>query len=321
MLRADGDGLCLECHEPGAADPRQRARLGMSSAANPADIATQMMKAASHRRSSCRDCHSAHGASSRPGGPVDAFDLGTLKPSPRRGFTFEADLCLSCHGSRGAAGGDPHDLGALLDPRNLSYHPVLATGRALDVPSLVAPLTVDSRTNCTDCHTNDEPGGPRGPHGSSAPGLLGATLAREDGQPESETAYALCYACHDREVILGGDAFRAHAEHVVDERTACGSCHDPHGATSARALLRFNEPTVLRGVTPSSSGRLEFVDLGPGSGACFLRCHGENHDPLGYGPGFDEGGRPLIPEMFGPGPLPTSPTTPQRPAATVTSLD
>ncbi|MEJ2582877.1 MAG: cytochrome c3 family protein, partial [Acidobacteriota bacterium] len=178
-----------------------------------------------------------------------------------------------------------------------SYHPVLATGPARDVPSLRSPLSPNSRINCTDCHTNDDPAGPRGPHGSRLDFGLGAAMNRQEGQPESETAYALCYACHDRRIVLQSDAFPYHDEHVVDGRIPCNFCHEPHGVTSAPALIRFNESTVLTGVTASSSGVLAFEYLGLGSGACYLTCHGVDHNPLGYGVGFDDRGRSMLPKL------------------------
>ena len=298
MLREAGDEFCLECHSTRSADPQKKRGLGMSTSANPADIESESRKQFPHRWAACRDCHSVHGVQSLKLGRVEPFTMGQVKASTKRGFNTEADLCLSCHGSRGVGGGDPHDLRNLLDPRNPSYHPVLAVGPARNVPSLRSPLSTDARINCTDCHTNDDPSGPRGPHGSRLEGNLGAAVNNQEGQPESETAYALCYACHDREVVLNQDAFPFHSEHVVDERVPCSLCHDPHGATSALALIRFNEPTVLSGVTPSSSGELNYQSRGTGSGACFLTCHGVDHDPLGYGAGFDQNGLPLVPEMW-----------------------
>ena len=307
MLRAAGDEFCLACHSLRSADPQRKRSLGMSTSAHPADIESELRKPYPHRWALCQDCHSVHGVQSNRGGPVEPFTIGQVKASTKRGFDTEADLCLSCHGSRGVGGGDPHDLRALLDPRNPSYHPLLAVGPARNVPSLRAPLSTDARINCTDCHTNDDPNGARGPHGSRLEGMLGASMNTQEGQPESETAYALCYACHDRQIVLEQDAFPPHSEHVVGERIPCRSCHDPHGATSALALIRFNEPTVLTGVTASSSGNLSYESMGSGSGACFLTCHGVNHDPLGYGAGFDNKGLPLMPEMWGRGALPGAP--------------
>lgn len=285
MLREAGDGFCLGCHSSRGADPQARRARGMSSSARPADIESELGKQYTHRWAACRDCHSVHGVGGDRDAPVQPLTMGQVKRSTRRGFDTEADLCLSCHGTREAGQGDPHDLGVLFDPRNPSYHPVLAIGPAADVPSLQSPLTTDSRLNCTDCHTNDDPSGPRGPHASRTESTLGNTLNRQEGQPESATAYALCYACHDRGTVLERDGFPDHRRHVVNEGAPCTLCHDPHGATAARAMIRFNEPTAIQGVTASSSGLLRFESTGPGSGACYLTCHAVDHDPKAYGPG------------------------------------
>ena len=63
---------------------------------------------------------------------------------------------------------------------------------------------------------------------------------------------------------------------------------------SNRALIRLGEETVATGVAPSvSTGLLAFVSDSPGSGACYLSCHGEDHGPETYG-GF-LGGNLLAP--------------------------
>jgi predicted CXXCH cytochrome family protein len=287
MLKSAGDQMCLSCHQAGAAEPGRREELGMGSDARPADIRQELVKPVIHRGARCVDCHSVHGI-----GRLEATrDLGRQRPSTKRGYSTEADLCLVCHGTRAVGTSDPHDIGLLFDSRNPSFHPVLAIGVG-EVPSLLPPLTSDSLINCTDCHTNDDIVGARGPHGSRVPGLLGADYSMLDGQPESPTAYALCYGCHDRDTVLDDDPFPLHRLHVVEERTACVVCHNPHGATASRALIRFNEPTAITGVLASASGRLEYDSEGPGTGSCYLTCHGVNHDPLGYGPLFTEDGRP-----------------------------
>jgi len=294
MLKDSGDEACLVCHESGATLPGRREELGIDLGATPADIRSELSKPVIHPNALCVDCHSVHGVATIPRGGVDDLNVGIQKPSTKRGFTIEADLCLSCHGSRAPSPVDPHDIGLLFDPTNPSFHPVLAIGVG-ESPSLLAPLTPDSMINCTSCHTNDDSVGPIGPHGSRISGLLGADYNRQDGQPESATSYALCYACHDRSIILSENAlFQYHQKHISGEGAPCGLCHDPHGATAGRALIRFNEPTSITGVSASGSGRLEFVSSAPGSGACYLTCHGKNHDPLGYGPGFKRRGEPEI---------------------------
>ena len=302
MLRTDGDLMCLSCHQTGAAEPGRREELGMGSAADPADIRQELVKPVIHRGARCVDCHSVHGIGRLQGVAGTNLDFGRQKPSPKRGFSTEASLCLSCHGTRAVMVSDPHDIGLLFDSRNPSFHPVLAIGVG-EVPSLVPPLTSDSLINCSDCHTNDDTRGARGPHGSRVPGLLGADYSLQDGQPESESSYALCYQCHDRDIVLDADPFPYHRLHVVDERTACVLCHDPHGATAARALIRYNEPTAITGVLASSSGRLEYTSEGSGSGGCYLTCHGIDHNPLGYGLMYTEEGRPKFADPSGDGAL------------------
>jgi len=283
LLRHAGDSACVRCHGPEAATAGGRARLGIGIGFEAVDIVSEQTKPSMHHGARCVDCHSVHGTEARPRGPDGQIGLSVRKPSPKRGFQTEVEMCLACHGSRGTYGGDPHDLAARIDPSNPSYHPILAPGSASDVPSLVPGLPRSVTIDCSDCHTSDEPSGPRGPHGSFVRSLLASGYNRIDGQEESESAYALCYSCHLRAVVLDADAFPGHRAHVVEERVPCATCHDSHGTTSARALIRFNEPTAITGVGRSSSGRLEFVSDGPGSGACYLTCHGVDHDPKLYG--------------------------------------
>jgi len=66
--------------------------------------------------------------------------------------------------------------------------------------------------------------------------------------------------------------------------TSCATCHSGHGSVGNRALSRFGEETLIAGVTPSlRTGRLAFVSSGPGSGECYLTCHGRDHAPETYG--------------------------------------
>jgi predicted CXXCH cytochrome family protein len=325
MLITENDGACLECHDETAGDPARKEELGMSPSARPFNIKNELQKPVRHGIARCVDCHSVHGVELTPPGNVGLVFSGLKKKSTHRAFTDEADLCLSCHSLETSSTEDPNDLGRLFDPQNPSYHPVLAPGRAVEVPSLINTLTVESIINCTDCHTSDDPGGPRGPHGSQFGALLGARQILDDGNDESADTYALCYACHSRGIVLNADAFPYHRQHVVDERTSCSTCHNPHGAANARALIRFNDAASNSRVNPSSSGILLYESTAPGSGACYLSCHGKDHDPLGYGPGYSEDGTAkagvsgadqVLPTMRGRGqrvrPIePVEPATPQ----------
>lgn len=140
---------------------------------------------------------------------------------------------------------------------------------------------------CTDCHNNDSgPGtgnsGPNGPHGSAYAPLLERNLTFTDFQPESQTAYDLCYKCHSRDSILADQSFQAasslgeprgHQFHVVTAQAACSTCHDSHGVQTSSRLVNFNANYV----SASSNGKLEFISSGPGAGNCSLTCHGKDH--------------------------------------------
>lgn len=295
VLAKTGDELCVACHSAAARNDGAKKDFGIGPGANPPDVETELRKAYVHSAVRCLDCHSAH-AAIRAASPVTGSGPGSglRKGSPRRGFASEADLCLSCHGTRGPRGADVHDLAARFDPTNPSFHPVLAAGRSQSVPSLRGPLGTASLVNCTDCHGSDSPTAARGPHGSQNASLLRKPYAKADGQPESPATYGLCYECHDRDVVLKHDDFPLHDKHVTGEKTACRICHDAHGSTGARALIRFNDAAVLTEVAPSRSGKIAFASAGPGTGACWLTCHGKDHDPLGYGAGSTLDGVALV---------------------------
>jgi hypothetical protein len=149
------------------------------------------------------------------------------------------------------------------------------------------------------------------------PFVLRRNYTLGDGAEESAATYALCYDCHRREAVLESSVFPEHGEHIVEERASCATCHSPHGSLSHRALIRFGEQTTPGGVGPSGrTGRLAFLSTGPGSGACYLTCHGVDHAPETYGgmavepalgaPGGD-GPRSLPPAPREPGLRPLSP--------------
>jgi len=141
---------------------------------------------------------------------------------------------------------------------------------------------------CTDCHNSAASSSVKGPHGSQHPYLLAFRYETEDETEESVLAYELCYQCHDRESILNDRSFEKHKKHIVDEKTPCSACHDPHGisysqgtATNNSHLINFDTTIVF---PDPDTGRLEFEDQGTFRGQCYLQCHGEVHSPEGYEP-------------------------------------
>lgn len=262
------------------------------------------------RHVECADCHNAHAAralSARapaaPGALAGVAGI-TAAGTETAVISREYELCYRCHGDgldRGEAlvSRDQPETNTRLEFKssNASYHPVEAAGRNPDMPSLRTPWRPSSLMYCTDCHNNDQgPGaggsGPAGPHGSAYRPILERRLELRDHQPESDSAYALCYKCHARESILGNESFPFHRAHVVEQQTACTTCHDSHGVAGATHLINFNRTYV----GPAEGGGLLFEDRGRLRGSCTLSCHGANHDQTAY----DALGPPAAPTAAAP---------------------
>jgi predicted CXXCH cytochrome family protein len=292
MLPAPQRDVCLSCHGTradrdrsvrtgkvaGSAEPRLLGSVFSQPHVHP--VSRHAFSADEPGAVTCTSCHSPHRGHRDP-------VAGTEPPGRQRRSTknpgrFEYELCESCHGSQGATTQSLSDISRLLHPGNPSYHPVEAPSR--DGSASVVSSLSGREINCTDCHGNSSPRGPRGPHGSTEPFVLRAPYTTLDGSPESPTTYALCYMCHRRQAVLSSSAFEEHGKHITEVRASCATCHSPHGSVGNRALIRFGEETRFAAVSPSvTAGRLRFVSDGPGSGACFLTCHGRDHAPEGYG--------------------------------------
>ena len=265
------------------------------------------------RHAACSDCHNSHAVKSAKSrvlnnpNALNAAPSGALlgiKGVNRSGaavnaITHEYELCFRCHGD--SLAGKPATVNRVVsdpgarqqfNPANSSFHPVVAIGRNSNVPSLITQYTAVSTINCTDCHNNDQgPGaggaGPNGPHGSAFSPLLERRLITTDHTAESTANYALCYKCHSRDSILGDQSFRAygstgqprgHRFHIVDQQTACTTCHDSHGVSKNKHLINFNPDYV----SAASNGRIDYQSTGLQSGNCTLTCHGFNHSSTAY---------------------------------------
>jgi len=274
--------------------------------------------ATASRHAECADCHNAHASypatTSAPKGSgkiagIWGIDRNNLlkTPSGAPASVNEYEICFKCHGNSvnkpqpNAMPASPYpnrvaaqfNMRLMFDPANPSYHPIEAGGRRATAPSLIAPWTASSVMYCTDCHDNDQgpkaptPGlGPSGPHGSNIKHLLVARYDMENSSySESAAAYALCYKCHNRTIVLSSTSFRGHSLHVSGVSSSCSICHDPHGISSTQGTTTNNSYLInfdKRYVTPSSSGVLRFEDLGGGSVRCYLTCHGHGHNPESY---------------------------------------
>lgn len=302
MLPSAQREVCLTCHGSRTSADEAVARGVLSPTARPSLLSTLLSLPFTHplgdafsRREAgtvtCTSCHSPHRGLPALRPPLEPS--GRQNISPRDPTRMEFELCESCHGSAGVKTQSLTDISRRLNPNSRSYHPVeaLSTERS---PSAIRSL-VSKMINCTDCHGSADPSSPRGPHASSVPFLLRAPYSSTDGAADLSGAYALCFRCHVQKGVLESAAFPKHGEHIRGIGASCATCHDPHGSVRNRALIRFGEQTSVSGVSPSASGRLAFVSAGPGVGACYLTCHGKNHDPLGYGPFESKPGVPVRP--------------------------
>ncbi|MHC5026744.1 MAG: cytochrome c3 family protein [Planctomycetota bacterium] len=311
----DTSTTCLGCHDGGTTGAvnilaelqRFSAHDGFAGVARALRQGGKKAAEQSFAHGTCADCHEPHTMSSGPpaSAPNIAASMGRPTGMSLSGATveqasFEYEVCFRCHGDQPVGDGfrlvsrqiAQTSTARQFDPSNPSFHPVVAAGRNGDVPSLRSGWTEGSLVLCSDCHGSDTSrkaggSGPNGVHGSNYPGLLLGRYETIDDTPESSAAYALCYRCHERDGYDGilSDRSFPHSTHVVDSRTPCSVCHDPHGISSAQGnrinnshLINFDTSVVQ----PDPFGRMEFVDQGRFSGSCNLTCHGVVHSNLGY---------------------------------------
>jgi len=242
------------------------------------------------RHVECVDCHNPHAASSTgiPSGPLAMVRGINIVGNEVNPVNNEYEVCFRCHA-------DSFNKPSALTPRvwdgidgtnvrlefatsNRSYHPVLGIAANTNSPSLTGmPVPSASLIGCKDCHGSDDINGPAGPHGSRFSPLLVRQNINRDHTPESQSAYALCYGCHNRASILADQSFPLHTSHTSN--TPCTACHDPHGSQLPR-LINFDISIVSK----NSGGVLEYISNGPGtfSGSCSLSCHNEDHDGSTY---------------------------------------
>lgn len=247
----------------------------------------------------CADCHNSHESNSTPsiGAPrvsgatkgVSGVDAsGQAVKSAQNQY----EICFKCHGDNNFIASAPvtrqiNQMNTRLEfnQANPSFHPVIGPRNNPNVPSLLAPYTSASLILCTDCHSNNDAFGPKGPHGSNNVYLLAKNYTTLDNTFESPAAYELCYSCHSRASILADQSFRRHKQHIVDVKAPCSACHDAHGISNTQGnpinnthLINFD----LAIVKPDSNGRLSYENNGPYKGTCYLSCHGRNHNPRNY---------------------------------------
>jgi predicted CXXCH cytochrome family protein len=300
------EGNCYPCHNGNVAAKNIEAEFTGKPSVHPLALNTGVHDAAEaavaqSRHVECADCHNPHATNAGTGvlpGSLTGVRGVSIAGTEVKPATAEYQICLRCHADSPGmpASRTPRQIAQTntrleFDTVNPSYHPIAGPGKNTNVPSLLPPWTISSVMKCSDCHNNDTgPGaggtGPKGPHGSTWDPLLERRYVVTDNTAESASNYALCYKCHNRtNITQEGGAFSEHKKHVLDEKTPCNVCHDPHGisatqgnSTNNSKLINFDTSVV----TPNSAGLLKFVSTGPNRGSCYLRCHGDDHNPESY---------------------------------------
>ena len=309
------------CHTSSPGPPHLS--VGGPGGATTLDIGRQVRKLSAHHETpgrvgggrrggpgvGCADCHNPHvGTTQKAEAPYASGLLRGVGGIDRNGgivasATYEYEVCFKCHGDnttdlqliQRVVPGTNTRLAFALD--NPSYHPVLGTGKNLNIPSLPSSfepgMSAAQTIYCTSCHADDE-GGSKGPHGSSFRPILKERYETADFTPESFENYALCYRCHDRSSILRNDSFRkktvpsipgstggGHSGHLA-AGIPCSACHDPHGIADSGASGSGSHTNLInfdaRIVTGSGGAAPVFDDTGTFSGSCTLSCHGIPHD-------------------------------------------
>ncbi|MEK9133919.1 MAG: cytochrome c3 family protein [Pseudomonadota bacterium] len=299
---------CLVCHQGNVAAKNIEAELvkqyrhsvqDYTGVHDPAENFTGVVT----KHVECVDCHNPHQAFSSPASPpnVPGALRGvagvTASGAPVANASYTYEVCFKCHAdnnvlSFSAISRQHPQINTRLefDLTNPSYHPVEGVGRNPNVPSLLPPYTVNSNISCTDCHNSDDSpatagAGPGGPHGSRNRFLLERNYTVADSTIETSYEYALCYKCHDRNILLSDASGFPHQRHVVRVQAPCSACHDPHGVSAIQGnavnnshLINFN----LNIVQPNADGALRFEDQGTFQGRCYLNCHNVEHRPRQY---------------------------------------
>lgn len=304
QLHSQEESSCLGCHNGTVAKANIVTEIRKSSAHNPrlyADIHDPVeVGSGSDPHVECADCHNPHAITAQNPADKTSQTIGntmrhvrgiTISGSTIQQATSEYEVCLRCHSETAVP--VLGRINRVLTSTNIreeisttaaSYHPIAKGLVGSDTISLKDTITRGSTIKCTDCHNNDNGpnvggSGPNGPHGSKHAFLLERSYRTLDNTFESEAAYSLCYKCHKRESILANESFPQHKKHIVDSKTPCSVCHDPHGViakigSSQTHLINFNTEVVFS----SQSGNVEFKDNGRLKGSCALSCHGKNHE-------------------------------------------
>lgn len=278
-------GACLECHEPiGNLDDHSFQEVSeegrVCRTCHPVDVAAgivhepylegkclachdphgrNLMDLAGHDRveKTCSTCHEVEPKAVAHGPYRDGDCLECHEPHESAYVALarspSAELCLSCHDQEMASSRDPRgiaDMAGLIGSSEFLHGPI-------------------RDGECDGCHVA---------HGSENADILRKAFPPEFYQSYDESHYALCFGCHDRDLVeqerttettnfRHGDR-NLHFVHVHREKgRSCRACH---------ALHASNLPFHMRETVPYGIGDWEFplrYNRTEDGGSCLASCH------------------------------------------------
>ena len=308
MLAASEEEFCYQCH--GSSDDRSAMKTAgrLAENADPLDIEQEFAKQYHHpvvegfghsptevlpdlngrtsRHAECVDCHNPHQRITTAENKIHEVSGYSLSGQYLETSVNEYEICFKCHVDNTAIGDIEGNAFRDFAPDYVSQHPVSRPASLTHkAPSLTMSLSARNTMKCSDCHTSDDPNGPRGPHGSNYRFLLSGNYDIGINTDESPFAYEFCYSCHDRSSILGDESFPLHRQHIIGDPirgingTSCYTCHASHSSKTSEHLIDFNREAVS---AVPVTGRLSYSTLGSQGGECYLTCHGHVHNSGRY---------------------------------------
>jgi predicted CxxxxCH...CXXCH cytochrome family protein len=235
------------------------------------------------------------------GTPTAWNEAKTLSPAPGSATaipdaTTQWQVCFKCHSAANTAvtswKAGWTDLAAEFNPRNQSYHPVVAPAGAFAATGYGnTALTATQLTNgwkpgdmmyCSDCHGNADTGygAAQGPHASAVPFVLRGPNTRWPTMADGTTRWTVnssgtglgtkdglfCRNCHP---ALTG----VHTSRSNHQSTACTGCHIqiPHGGKVKRLIRTTNTPPPYADTGATAQMR-SYAGGTAETGSCGVSC-------------------------------------------------
>ena len=305
MLNHSEEKLCYQCHSDESKRSQMKTSGRLAEEAVLANIETEFnktyrhpvksgtghkpgekldnMSAASINHSECVDCHNPHTRTNA----TNKHEVSGISLSGNylETATEEFEVCFKCHANTKSLKSYSKNIRRSFALSNRSQHPVTKDISTIKSVSLNMASNFSSAMKCSDCHTNDNKNGPKGPHGSRHKYLLSGNYDTDIYNTESSYAYEFCYSCHDRLSILSNNSFPLHKEHVVGDPlknikgTSCFTCHSSHSSETYEHLIGFNQEAVG---ADDNTKKISYQSNGTNSGECTLLCHGYSHTSAKY---------------------------------------